>query len=131
MFERPAGLRGTKKEAEAIQQEITHDLETFGLEMAEEKTLSTHAVKGNASFPNYESGVLQDDAGRAPMKIGSLRTSRRSLNGGIRLSILRDVTQKGKAKVVKGEQVLPRTELLNLSEYDITSRDETQRQGQQ
>ncbi len=97
--------------------------------MAEEKTLITHAVTGKARFLNYEIGILRDDEGRTPMEIGNMRTSRRSLNGGIRLSIPKDVTQKWKAHVVKENKVQQRTELMNLSEYDIISLYETQLQG--
>src|SRR5438128_1405468 len=75
------GFNGPRVEAEAIKQQIgTFLWEQLRLELAEPKTLLTHARTGAAHFLGYEITVLANDAARD-------QHGRRSINGQIGLKV--------------------------------------------
>ena len=75
------GFNGPRVEAEAIKQQIgTFLREQLRLELAEPKTLLTHARTGAAHFLGYEITVLANDAARD-------QHGRRSINGQIGLKV--------------------------------------------
>ncbi len=116
------GYNGTKEEAEAVKKEFGNFIKSITLEMSEEKTLITHALTGKARFLNYEIKIMWNNTWR--------KGKRRSANGQIRFLIPRDVIRKWKQKV-KGHkyEIKARAELMNLSDFDIITRYETDMQG--
>jgi hypothetical protein len=120
------GYIGSKKEAETIKREIQQFLETIELDMSEEKTLITHAMTGKARFLNYEIGYNQADNATTIARNGY---TKRNVNGKLWLSIPQDVIIRWTDKVSKEEKINHRTELMNISDYDIIRTYETELQG--
>jgi len=108
---------GPKGEAEEIKRLLTAFLrDELKLNLSEEKTLITHARSGAARFLGYEITILQDDAKRSRTKAGD---KRRSINGGVGLRVPRAVIQEKCARYEQRGKPIPRSELLNESDYTI------------
>jgi group II intron reverse transcriptase/maturase len=125
------GYIGTKHEAEDIKDKVGTFLETIRLEMSEEKTLITHARTGKARFLGYEINLIKADDKVTAVKKHAVAGvhKRRTLNQQIFFAIPQDVVNDWTAKVEKGNSIIRRSELLNLSVYDIISTYETELQG--
>jgi group II intron reverse transcriptase/maturase len=110
------GFKGPKEEAEIIKTELRDFLKTeLALEMAEDKTLITHASSSPARFLSYEISIDTDESRKVMLSKGKTRTlTKRPM-----LRIPRDVLVKWSEKAKKGGITIHRTELLNLSDYDI------------
>ena len=120
------GLIGTKAEAEAIKEEFGQFLNRMKLEMSEKKTFVTHARSEKARFLNYELNYMEENSETRMRKDG---VKARTVNGGLWFGIPKDVIKTWKAKVQKANKTTHRSELLNMSDYDIISTYETQLQG--
>ena len=101
--------------------------EELKLELSEEKTLITHARSGAARFLGYEITVRQ--ANRKRTKNRASGTKRRSINGHIGLRVPRTVLVDKCNRYKKRNKVMPRTELLNESDYTIISTYQLEFQG--
>jgi group II intron reverse transcriptase/maturase len=110
------GFKGPKQEAEDIKAELRDFLKAeLKLEMSEDKTLVTHASTEPARFLSYEIGIDTDENRKAMLARGETRTlTKRPM-----LRIPRDVIVKWSEKAKKDGITIHRTELLNLSDYDI------------
>jgi group II intron reverse transcriptase/maturase len=110
------GFRGPKEEAESIKTELRDFLKNeLKLEMSEEKTLITHASSNPARFLNYEISIDTDNSRKVMLSKGKTRTlTKRPM-----LRIPRDVLVRWSEKAKKDGITIHRTELLNLSDYDI------------
>jgi AI2M/AI1M-like HNH endonuclease/type II intron maturase len=108
------GFIGPKAEAEAIKERLRDFLrETLKLELSETKTLITHARTETARFLNYEIHTLHEDTKWD-------RRKRRSVNGNIGLRIPKEVIEeKCRRYRQHSRKVLPRTELINDSDFTI------------
>ncbi len=118
------GYIGTKAEARMIKEEIKEFLSGIDLKLSEEKTLITHATTGRARFLNYEINKANNQK-----MIESKRGTKRSGNASIWLSIPQDVVEFWESKVRRGEKIIHRTEITDLSDYDIITIYETELQG--
>ncbi len=125
------GFIGGRDEAERIKQEIGEFLTSIGLEMSEEKTFITHAQTGKARFLGYEFNRIHADDKMSLVQHHAIAGphTRRAKNHKIFLSIPEDVVKEWRAKVTQGNSVSRRSELLNLSDYDIITTFETELQG--
>ncbi|MDY0095155.1 MAG: reverse transcriptase/maturase family protein [Candidatus Vecturithrix sp.] len=120
------GYAGTKEEAESIKDEIREFLQNaLLLEMSEEKTLITNAFTGKARFLNYE--MNRSRAHNRIKTVGNHR--RRTANAILWFSIPHDVVRRWKAKVTKGNKVIHRKNLMEVSDYDIITTYEVELQG--
>ena len=110
------GFIGPKQEAEGIKERLRMFLEEeLHLELSQTKTVITHARTEAARFLNYEVRTLQADT-----KYDQHR--RRSVNGNIGLRIPQDVIQaKCRRYHRHSRKVLPRTELINDSDFTIVA----------
>ncbi len=108
------GFIGPKTEAEAIKERLKDFLrETLKLELSETKTLITHARTETARFLNYEIHTLHEDTKWD-------RRKRRSVNGNIGLRIPKEVIEEKCHRYRQhSRKVLPRTELINDSDFTI------------
>jgi hypothetical protein len=83
------------------------------LELSETKTLITHARTRAARFLGYEITVQHDDR--------KITAGRRTLNGGIRLSVPNEVITTKRARYTQRGQPQRRPELMNAADYAIVS----------
>ena len=124
------GLIGSKEDAKMIKEKIKTFLKTIGLEMSSEKTLITHARTGKARFLNYHINLMNSDKTSVIKSDGLQGThKRRTLNSQLYFSIPTDVTKSWLRKVEKGGRTRYRSELMNMSDYDIISTYEVELQG--
>jgi group II intron reverse transcriptase/maturase len=120
------GFAGSEEEAAEIKMEIGEFLRNLQLELSEEKTLITYGRKEKARFLNYHIGIMWDNSAIGKCGIGRGR----NLNGGIRLTIPKDVVMEHEREVKKDEKkVLHKTQWLNNSDYDIIMAYEMKVQG--
>jgi group II intron reverse transcriptase/maturase len=109
------GFAGPKVEAERIKDELKRFLsDKLRLELSEEKTLITHAVSEAARFLGYEIVVHHCDTRKD-------HKGQRSINGGIGLRLPLDVVKAKCALYMEGGKSIPRTQLINDSDYSIIS----------
>ena len=109
------GFTGPKTEAEEIKRRLAQFLQDeLKLELSEEKTLITHARTSAARFLGYEITVQHDDR--------KITAGRRSVNGGIRLSVPREVINAKCARYMQGGKPQRRPELMNEQDHAIISR---------
>lgn len=125
------GYIGTKKEAEDIKREVGNFLKSIKLEMSDEKTLITHARTGKAHFLGYEINLIKADDKAKTVKKHAVtgRHTRRTLNQQIFFSVPQNVINDWLARVEDDKTITKRSELLNLSDYDIISTFEIELQG--
>ena len=120
------GWTGTKAEAEAIKDRTGNFLlEKLSLEMSSEKTFITHAKEEHARFLNYNIGVSWNNT--AQTKVSG--STRRSVNGQIRLEVPNDVIRNWNSRIQSGHTTKHRKELMNNSDYDIVMTYEQQIRG--
>jgi group II intron reverse transcriptase/maturase len=109
------GFTGPKTEAEEIKRRLAQFLrEDLKLELSETKTLITHARTSAARFLGYEITVQHDDR--------KITAGRRSVNGGIRLSVPREVIKAKCARYMQRGKPERRPELMNEQDHAIISR---------
>jgi hypothetical protein len=109
------GFAGPKAEAEEIKGRLAQFLQDeLKLELSKEKTLITHARTEAARFLGYEITVQHDDR--------KITAGRRSVNGGIRLSVPREVINAKCARYMQGGKPQRRPELMNEQDDAIISR---------
>jgi group II intron reverse transcriptase/maturase len=109
------GFTGPKTEAEEIKRRLAQFLqEDLKLELSEHKTLITHARTSAARFLGYEITIQHDDR--------KITAGRRSVNGGIRLSVPREVIKAKCARYMQGGKPERRPELMNDQDNAIISR---------
>jgi hypothetical protein len=109
------GFTGPKTEAEEIKRRLAQFLqEDLKLELSKEKTLITHARTSAARFLGYEITVQHDDR--------KITAGRRSVNGGIRLSVPREVINAKCARYMQRGKPQRRPELMNEQDHAIISR---------
>jgi group II intron reverse transcriptase/maturase len=109
------GFTGPKTEAEEIKRRLGRFLqEDLKLELSNEKTLITHARTSAARFLGYEITVQHDDR--------KITAGRRSVNGGIRLSVPREVIKAKCARYMQRGKPERRPELMNEEDHAIISR---------
>lgn len=126
------GLIGSKEDAQAIKEKIKQFLKSIGLEMSIPKTLITHARSGRARFLNYHINLM----GRKSNKVIQVKDhaiagthKRRVMSQQLYFSIPVDVIRQWLRTVEKRGRSHQRSELLNLSDYDIISTFEIELQG--
>jgi len=116
------GFIGPKAEAEEIKRRLGQFLqEDLKLELSETKTLITHARTSAARFLGYEITVQHDDR--------KITAGRRSVNGGIRLSVPREVIKAKCARYMQRGKPERRPELINEEDHAIISRYGTEYRG--
>jgi group II intron reverse transcriptase/maturase len=109
------GFTGPKTEAEEIKRRLAQFLQDeLKLELSKEKTLITHARTSAARFLGYEITVQHDDR--------KITAGRRSVNGGIRLSVPREVINAKCARYMQAGKPQRRPELMNEQDHAIISR---------
>jgi group II intron reverse transcriptase/maturase len=108
------GYIGTKEEAKEIKRRIGGFLQTLKLELSDEKTLITHATSEAARFLGYEIVTQMDNTKHT--------AHRRSVNGRIALRVPLDVLQAKRAKYMLKGEVVPNTNILRDSDFEIISR---------
>jgi group II intron reverse transcriptase/maturase len=109
------GFTGPKTEAEEIKRRLAQFLqEDLKLELSEEKTLITHARTSAARFLGYEITIQHDDR--------KITAGRRSVNGGIRLSVPREVINAKCTRYMQRGKPQRRPELMNEQDQAIISR---------
>ncbi len=125
------GFIGTRHEAEEIKEKIGIFLKSMKLEMSAEKTFITKAMGEKARFLNYQ--INRMDGANQRMKVKKHRITgthtQRTINQMLYFSIPQDVIEKWMKKVAQGKEITQRGELVNLSDYDIMTTDETELQG--
>jgi group II intron reverse transcriptase/maturase len=110
------GFKGPRKEAEDIKAELREFLRTeLRLEMSEEKTLLTHASTESARFLSYAIRIDTDTDRKA--EVGDGRS--RILTKRPMLRIPNDVINRWSERFKQDGKTIHRTELINLSDYDI------------
>ena len=116
------GFIGPKAEAEAIKQALgTFLLQELKLELAQDKTLVTHAQQG-ARFLGYSvSARIAND------QLDGNR--RRKVNGIIGLRVPPDVIQRWKASYLRKGKPAPRPEMLRDEDFTILSRYQAEFRG--
>ncbi len=115
------GYTGTREEAERLKSEINEFLKTIELRMSDEKTLITHARTGKAKFLNYEINATNSDSKKT--------NGKRSVNEVLWFSVPHNVIKVWKAKVQRKGKTIHRSELQNVSDYEIIRTYEVQLQG--
>lgn len=111
------GFIGSKEEAIQIKEEIANFLKReLKLELSMEKTLITSASDGRVRFLNYEinAGVVNDKQTKNKNGIKV-----RALNYRIQLRMPKDVLKKMVSKYKRENKPIHRSEIINLSDYDI------------
>ena len=108
------GFTGPRSEAEEIKRRLAQFLrEKLALELSETKTLITHARTSAARFLGYEITVQHNDR--------KITAGRRSVNGGIRLSVPREVIVTKCARYMQRGKPERRPELMNVQAHAIIS----------
>ena len=108
------GFAGPRSEAEEIKRRLGQFLrEELALELSETKTLITHARTSAARFLGYEITVQHDDR--------KITAGRRSVNGGIRLRVPREVIATKCARYMQRGKPERRPELMNETDHAIIS----------
>jgi group II intron reverse transcriptase/maturase len=108
------GFTGPKTEAEEIKRRLAQFLqEDLKLELSETKTLITHARTSAARFLGYEITIQHDDR--------KITAGRRSVNGGIRLSVPREVIKAKCARYMQRGKPQRRPELMNEQDHAISA----------
>jgi Type II intron maturase len=108
------GFAGPKAEAEAIKQRLTAFLrDELALELAQDKTLITHARTGAARFLGYEITVLHNDR--------KVTRGRRSANGVVSLRVPASVIKAKKAPYLSRGKPERRPHLLNEDDHTIVN----------
>jgi len=117
------GFTGSKSEAEEIKRQIRDFLrDELKLELSEAKTLITHARSETARFLGYEIKTRHQDEKRTTYVSRTQgNVSRRNINGGIALSIPKDVLDEKCKRYMKEGKAMHRAELINDTEYTIMS----------
>jgi hypothetical protein len=111
------GFTGSKKEAIEIKEEIDKFLRNeLKMELSMDKTLITNASKEKARFLNYEISARNVNS---KITKGTNGVKRRSLNNIIQLQMPRNILNKWIRKFTKGNKPMHRSELINISDYDI------------
>jgi Type II intron maturase len=109
------GFTGPRSEAEQIKRRLAQFLQDdLKLELSETKTLITHARTSAARFLGYEITIQHDDR--------KITAGRRSVNGGIRLSVPREVIAAKCARYMQRGKPERRPELMNEEDHAIISR---------
>ena len=108
------GFAGPRSEAEEIKRRLGQFLhDELALELSETKTLITHARTSAARFLGYEITVQHDDR--------KLTAGRRTVNGGIRLRVPREVIATKCARYMQRGKPERRPELMNEQDHAIIS----------
>lgn len=108
---------GPKSEAQEIKGKIREYLKReLKLELSDEKTLITHAKTGKARFLGYDLRIRQGE-------------EKRTLNGSIWYGVPSDVVEDAIRKYTRKGKVSYRPEILDLSEYDIVERFQSEYRG--
>ena len=108
------GFAGPTIEAEEIKRRLGQFLhDELALELSETKTLITHARTSAARFLGYEITVQHDDR--------KLTAGRRTVNGGIRLRVPREVIATKCARYMQRGKPERRPELMNEQDHAIIS----------
>jgi group II intron reverse transcriptase/maturase len=108
------GYTGTKDEAEEIKRKIKEWLrDNLKLDLSDEKTLITHARTQAARFLGYDIISQHEDS--------KLTTGRRSVNALTGLRVPEDVLREKCAQYTRSGVPIHRAELLNDSDYSITT----------
>jgi len=117
------GFTGSRIEAEVIKQSIgTYLSAELRLELAEEKTLITHALTGRAKFLGYEIGIYKNDARHD-------QTGRRSINGVIRLDVPVDVVSEKCKAYMDGGKPIHRAERIADEPFSTVARYQAEFRG--
>ena len=106
------GFIGPKAEAGEIKAKLAKFLrETLGLELNQQKTLTTHARSQHARFLGYDITVQHSR--------DKITGGRRTVNGTIALRVPRDVIKAQAARYRRRGKPSHRPRLQNLDDYDI------------
>ena len=106
------GFIGPKAEAEEIKAKLAKFLrETLGLELNQQKTLTTHARSQHARFLGYDITVQHSR--------DKITGGRRTVNGTIALRVPRDVIKAQAARYRRRGKPSHRPRLQNLDDYNI------------
>jgi len=120
------GYIGTKQEAETIKEKIGEYLKKeLGLDMSKEKTLITNAYTERAKFLSYEINRSQSD--NTLKEVGT--HTRRTANARRWYAIPNNVVKRWENDVTRNGEIIPRKNLMNLSDDDIIMTYEVELQG--
>jgi hypothetical protein len=116
------GFIGPRAEAEEIKRQIgTFLQETLKLELAESKTLITHAQTSAARFLGYEVSALKEDTAR--------KARRRRINGVIGLRVPMDVVRSKCKPYMHNDVPVSRPERIHDSVFSIVDQYQTEYRG--
>jgi hypothetical protein len=122
------GFIGPKSEAFTIKARIQAFLQTIKLTLSEEKTLITHAVEGRARFLGYDIHVARNNQRITQHQTAHKRKSR-AANGKVMLSVPSEVARQWRTRYTRQGKPVHRTDLLNLSDYEIVTAFNVECQG--
>ena len=106
------GFIGPKREAEEIKSRLGQFLhQNLKLELSEQKTLITHARNDAARFLGYEITVCHNNS--------QTTNRRRSVNGGVRLRVPKDVIKAKSRLYMRRGKPAHRSQLMNEDDYTI------------
>lgn len=109
------GSIGPKSEAQEIKRKIAEYLNgNLHLELSSEKTLITHATTQSAHFLGYEVTNQMSETKQT--------NGRRSVNGRIALRVPLEVLTNKRRKYMIGDEVVPNTNIMRDSDFEIISR---------
>lgn len=109
------GFIGPKSEAQEIKRKIAEYLNgNLHLELSSEKTLITHATTEAAHFLGYEVTNQMSETKQT--------NGRRSVNGRIALRVPLEVLTNKRRKYMIGDEVVPNTNIIRDSDFEIISR---------
>jgi len=114
------GFIGSRKEAIQIKRKISEFLHLIKLTLSDEKTLITHAKTGKAKFLGYEIHIAHNDKRFTKNHHRQNNSCRRSINGCPILTIPKKVINEWNHHFTKGQKTVHRTNLLRLSDLEIT-----------
>lgn len=121
------GFIGPKEEAIKIKEEIANFLRNeLKMELSMDKTLITNVSQEKARFLNYEITARVINHKQTKGKNG---VKQRSINGCIQLRMPKDVLRNWIRRFTKKGKPLHRSELVNLSDYDIVRKYDSEFRG--
>jgi hypothetical protein len=116
------GFAGPKVEAEAIKKRLAEFLrEELKLNLAQDKTLITHARTGRARFLGYEISIGHSDR-RTRRPSATDRRNRRSVNGAVRLHVPPTVIKAKSALYLARGIPACRNPIVNEDDYTIVAK---------
>jgi group II intron reverse transcriptase/maturase len=122
------GFIGPKSEALEIKAKISVFLTTLKLTLSAEKTFITHAVEGRARFLGYDVHIARNN-NRITQNQTTNKKKTRAANGKVMLSVPQEIATQWRTRYTQKGNPIHRPTLMNLSDYEIVARFNTECQG--